>query len=153
MSQCTFWGIIFFAPTPGCHWHWNCISMIRSFECSSSSVPFQTLLLMSFTITNVILHIAHRLFKKNFRLYLIEFYLIHRLIEHFIKTTYCLFFVLSLVCPSLALLVSFRESEPERNSNTTAKANQNIKLIDVPRCISVGKIWIPSSYFIPVLHD
>lgn len=99
------------------------------------------------TATNEFYHYKHyssyqsQIFKKNFRLHLIEFYLIHRLIEYFIKTTYCLVFVLSLVCPSLALLVSFRESEPERNSNTSAKANQNTKLIGAAWCISVGKIW------------
>lgn len=76
------------------------------------------------TATNEFYHYKHysshqsQTFKKNFRLHLIEFYLIHRLIEYFIKTTYCLVFVLSLVCPSLALLVSFRESEPERGIQT-----------------------------------
>lgn len=64
------------------------------------------------------------------------------------------FFMLSLPCPSLALLVSVRESEPGGNCKLSATASRNIKLSDAPGWVSTGKIRIlVPSYFIPYLDD
>lgn len=115
-------------------------------------VPFPRPLLMSFIIMNIIPHVNQAFFFLLFlRFSLNKFFLIYRLTEHFTKATQS-FFVPNFICSPSALLVSVRESEPERNLNPSANTSQNIKLIDAPGCVSIGKIKILASYFILFPH-
>lgn len=73
-----------------------------------------------------------------------KFFLIYRPRELLHQSHTLSSFVPNFLCSPSALLVSVRESEPERNLNPSANKSQNIKLIDAPGCVLLGKskFWL-----------